>query len=64
MGSQGVSAGVGTWDKVTWLWSKVRRGKSIGFTGDTGSREGRLQQVFCCRSGDETWRFDLKKQER
>lgn len=36
------------------LEREVRRGWSIGCTGNVGRDEGRLQLVFCCSSRDET----------
>ena len=48
VGVQRVTARVGGWDKAT-----------VGSTGYVGRREGRLQQVFCCRAGIETKVLDL-----
>lgn len=39
----------------------LRRRRSVGFTGDVGRGEGRLQLVFCCRAGDITGRLDLEQ---
>lgn len=35
------------------IGSGVRRGSSVGPTGDVG-RGGKLHWVFCCRAGNET----------
>lgn len=31
----------------------------MGSTGDVGTGEGKLQQVFCCRAKDKTGGLDL-----
>lgn len=41
---------------------EVWRGRSVLATRDGDSGEGRLQQVFCCRVGDETERLYLEEQ--
>lgn len=52
MGSQGVPAGAGGWDKA------MSGGKEFGGEDKChpleGLGEGRLQQVFCCPAGEET----------
>ena len=41
-------------NKATSLEKEVRRGGSVGSTGDVSrSEEGRLQHVFCCRGRDK-----------
>lgn len=34
MGYQGVASGVGEWNKIARELKKVRRGRSVRFTGD------------------------------
>lgn len=49
MGFQGKPTGVGGWDAER----EIRRGRSIGFTRDTGVGWGRVEaaKVFCTRTG-------------
>jgi hypothetical protein len=53
VGYRRVLAGVGGWDKAT-----------VGSTGYVGRREGRLQQAFCCRAGNETEELHLGNRGR
>lgn len=41
---------------------KVRRGRSLGSTGDRAGWQGRLTQGFCCRAGEETGALELMEQ--
>ena len=53
MGSQRVWAGVG-FEQILRGQGLVRRERCVWSTVNRGVGEGRLQQVWCCRSGDET----------
>lgn len=62
LGYQGVMASVGIWNKTRSCGRKLRKGRSVGATGDGTWHQGRLKQVFCCRAGNETG--GLKLMER
>lgn len=55
----GVPAGVGALETVKRKGREFRRERSLGSTGDMGSREGKLQLMFCCspgtKLGDLVW---------
>lgn len=53
MGFQGDSAGFGDWDKALSSVKELKERKICG-AGAMGRGDGRLQQVFCGRTGDET----------
>lgn len=61
---QEVMASVGIWNKATSCGRKLRKGRSVGVTGDGTWHRGRLKQVFCYRAGNETGVLELTKQER
>lgn len=62
MGWQLLPPGFRCWDKaMSGIW-EVRVGKSMGSTGYEIRVQGRLLQVFFCRSGEETRQLDQREQ--
>lgn len=60
-GSQGVPVGIREWDEVVSWRREVRSGRSIG-SGEKW-KEGKLQQVDCCRAGNETGGLDFEERK-
>lgn len=52
--SQGMLAGVRGWGEKNSEVREVKRGWSIGSTGDVGRGSGKLQLVICCSTRDIT----------
>lgn len=55
-GQHGEPARFGDWIKITSEMREKRKGKFVSLWDPwrCGQREGKLQQVLCCRVGDET----------
>lgn len=61
---QGVMASVGIWNKATSCRKELRKGRSVGATGDGTWHQGRLKQMFCYRAGNETGVLEPMEQKR
>lgn len=51
------------WASNEYGGGEARRGRFVGATGGGGWGKRRLQQVFCCRAGDEPGGSDLEQQK-
>lgn len=63
VGYQGVPSWVGAREEAMSWGREIRRGRSLWSTADGERHQGKLKQVFCCTTGNETEELVLEEQK-